>query len=292
MIKSPQMFGPNNQTLYSPSGSEHHRGPWYRTLLRRTIDLFRQRFDVHPDYDVIIMTGSGTLANQAALYTFGGTWSVRHKELEFGSRLHKFAAYADIYNQFSGNEAWVQYDTATSTLNLHPPTKVGLWLVDAVSSFPYYAPPAQADVWVTVSSKQLGALPVLGIVVVRPSAWAAARIGNDQYSYLNLLRWREAQVRGESPHTPAIPLVESLYESLLEFDPAAEGRRIDARRDMLMPKLHQHVVGDGPVLTLLPGAVPERVAEQFDLYKSKGGGHQLFLWSGTDEQYAHLLRAL
>jgi hypothetical protein len=260
-------------------------------LLRETVSLFKERFGVPASHDVLLLTGSGTLANQAALYTFGSGWSVRQPELEFGGRLKRFLQTEGLYKPESSNTAWVLYDTDTSHLNEAPASSHGLQMADCVSAFPYYSPPASADVWTTVSSKQLGALPVLGIVVVSPRAWEHARFltNSDHYSYLNLLRWRNAQLNDESPYTPAIPLVEDLRDVLASFDAHNFSSMIDSRRRACERALGGAVVGEGPVVTVAPGAISDEVATRLDLYRRRGGGHQVFLWSGTDEQYERML---
>lgn len=286
------MFGPNARTLTGQPGNFHHRSATYRELLTEAVDLFRERFSVPLDSDVLLLTGSGTLANESVFASSNRSWRVERADLEFAARLEMLARAHDVFSPESTHAAWVGYDTATSFAT-PPPPKVGAWMVDMVSAFPYYPALQEAEIWTTVTSKQLGALPVMGIVVVSPRGWDLLLDSRGAYSYLNLARYREQfQQRRESPHTPAIPLVADLARVLHLFDAKKLREKIDERRALLVALLDpEHVVGDGPVLTLRLSAIPEEVAQRFDLYRTRDG-YQVFLWSGTDKEHASLRSAI
>lgn len=299
------MFGPNARaTALDHTRPFHHRGPQYRALLRDTAELFRAQFNIGEEFDVLFLTGSGTLANEAVLSSARGVVSVVPTG-QFSSRLQGLVdAHAGI--RALGATPWtayVEYETALS--QYCPPTpqmrmeKNGVVFADRVSSFPYYPTPPQVDVWTTVSSKQLGALPVLGIVVVRRAAWGHLRGPEEVYSYLNLSRWRHWMCDySESPHTPAIPLLVDLHERLQIWDTHVEKDKIDRRREILMqaPGLqiadaHSEMripglqsIGAGPVLTIPRSFIPRALARECDLYAS-AYGYQFFLYSGTDAEY-------
>jgi len=161
-----------------------------------------------------------------------------------------------------------------------------------VSAFPYYRPAPDTLVWTTVSSKQLGAAPVCSLVVVRPEAWEWLLRDGEEYSYLNLRRYKDALLKGQSPHTPAIALLDDLNWTLRTFDPDTQRRLIDARRALVTSALPpDSYYGEGPVLVLKAGAVSERIIQHFDLYPGKNG-RQLFLYSGSDEDYERLVCAI
>lgn len=171
--------------------------------------------------------------------------------------------------------------------------KEGIRFADCVSSFPYFTPPIGTDVWTTVSSKQLGALPVISMVVVRKEIWKWFREANLTYSYLNLRRYAEAyQTSFESPHTPAIALLHDLFLRLETFDCHTLREQIDDRRRMFSEVFTSSVmIGEGPVLIIKSEVIPEKLASKWNLYRCPLG-YQFFLYAGTDEQYGEFLNEL
>lgn len=303
------MFGPNSRALFGvgPEFGFHHREPSYRRLLQQTTDLFRRKFNLAEDTIVFFITGSGTLANEIVISSLhrAGAWRVRPGagRGEFGQRLWRMAhghgrllvdesqTYLQSPPGFD-HYAMAAYETGESRV-VNPEWPVGgagLRFADCVSSFPYYPLPEGTNVWTTVSSKQLGALPVLGIIVVEQAAWKWLTDDRDCYSYLSLRRWRERlEMDGESPHTPAIPLLYDLNEQLLRLDLAKLRSMVERRRkwiERVVPK--QGLLGEGPVCTIKSGWLGLKLIKKWGLYRSTHGS-QLFLWSGTDEQYQEFL---
>lgn len=287
------MFGPNGRATIAPTfaNNYHHRSVRYSALLSSTIERFKFLFDVPADSDVLFLTGSGTLANEAVLASLKYPAFIWDGEREFASRLRRLLVnYAgeSILGAYSPVRVRVAYETADARY-----MGVGdAQFLDMVSAFPYYRPDPKTLIWTTVSSKQLGAAPVCSLVVVRPEAWETLLRDGSDYSYLNLRRYKEALAKGQSPHTPAIALLDDLHTTLRGFDPVEQRRIIDARRALVTSALPpDSYYGEGPVLVLKAGAVSQRLIQHFDLYPGMNG-RQLFLYSGTDSDYDRFVRAI
>lgn len=296
------MFGPNATTFTGPAhktGIFHHRGSSYRNLLNDTTALLREKCRIGSEFDIVFLTGSGTLANEAVLWSLGKScYQIFHSNGEFSWRLERQSvAHRETTEPTGGwaeNHVVVSYETAIARhMQPHWPRDEGAHRInfaDCVSAFPYYDPPPGTHVWTTVSSKQLGAAPVLGIVVVRRDKWPLFR-STDEYSYLNLRRYAAAfDAHRESPHTPAMALLEDLRWQLLHrYDLNALRQRIDTRARWLEAAFGaEHVRGDGPVRIVSRDVISPTTALLFDLYRC-AGGYQFFLYSGTDNNYEEFL---
>lgn len=294
------MFGPNVRAAAPPEVKYfHHRGPTYQQLLRELVGLFRSRFKIGDQCDICVLTGSGTLANEAVFASLHPACiNFSYNGGEFTKRLKRLSNnYGGRDRVFSGRThyAYAQYETAEARfLREHwpRPKNPGVHFADCVSSFPYYEPPSSADVWTTVSSKQLGGLPVISLVVVNRNSWEYFKPAEAAYSYLNLARYAEAySKKWESPHTPAIALIYDLTQQLLTFDVETLRERIDNRRSMFDSVFNKvQLIGEGPVVIVRKEAIPTELAADWDLYKCPLG-YQFFLYSGTDEQYEEFLFA-
>lgn len=156
------------------------------------------------------------------------------------------AVYAAVYA--------VQFETSNSIYNdlqgLSRICKTNelLFIVDAVSAFPFYCPP-EADVLVLSSSKQLRGLPVLGIVAYRDEMELRfEKTGG----YLCLKKAIEYGKSGQTPHTSLIPQVLSLWDSLKCKSWKPYVRRIKDNAKILTQGLEEMVIGEkvAPVITL------------------------------------------
>jgi len=85
------MFGPNGWALFGDASTFHHRSPEFRGLYRKTRELFKERFSIPDDFDVVFVTGSGTLANEMVISSMGGFWDCMYNDAEFGHRLQALA---------------------------------------------------------------------------------------------------------------------------------------------------------------------------------------------------------
>lgn len=297
------MFGPNARAVCGDRLYFHHREPAYRSLLIRVVNLFRAQFDIPNYYDICVLTGSGTLANEAVLASLRTSLTFHSAGGEFTQRLRRLAAAHSRQEVLpsSPDQSWamVAYETGESRVCpvewpvMFGDLESGIRFADCVSSFPYYRIPRGADVFTTVTSKLLGGLPVLSLVGVKQSAWKWFLPADQVYSYLSLRRYEESyRTKFESPHTPAIALLYDFYERLQQFELLDLVTKINDRRKKLEQVFNpDDVIGIGPVFTVKPEAIPLPLATKWDLYRS-AHGWQFFLYSGTDEQYDEFLNDL
>lgn len=289
------MFGPNDKATFD-GRRFHHRGQAFKSLLRTVKRTFVEVFGLY-DYDVLVLTGSGTFANEVVLSSFRGDMQTHHCDAEFGRRL---MATRDMYDHGPCIDlsvkglAYPLYETSISRLNtvLDVSGTEHMTFADMVSAFPYYDVPTGTDVFTTVSSKQLGGYPVLGIIGIRKDLRIGRFFSHRSGSILDVYRHMAFSGKDETLNTPAIPLYASLLQELENFDLDAHRTKIDDRRDLLLSVLpNELVVGTGPVLTIKKDQRLIPIAERFDLYVSNAG-YQLFLWSGDDAAYDELHKCL
>lgn len=251
-------FGPNDV-------GPHHRGPTFSAMLRDTLTLLR---GLASDFLPVVVSGSGTTALDLVHDALPAQF-VHSDHLPFASRIS--AALAAKEKLCPHGISWrVQYDPGVCQPDLTPCS-----FVDAVSSFPYYDPTA-IDGFVTVSSKQLGAAPVLGVVYLKPHvASALPRTSRLAALYAHAYEGNAMKASPFTPNTPAVPLIESLLRSLERFDVGALRRRCDERRTAL----GSLVEGVGPVCRTriaLPTHLEPYRRDEFT---------RLFLWSGSDAEF-------
>ena len=275
------MFGPNVTT--GETEYYHHRGPHFRLLLETLEAEFVEKFGLQ-EYDILFLTGNGTLANEAVIYSLCMPSVFVRANAEFGGRLRLAAeAHEPKIDSGSACGCYVAYETSISCRNGRPFSDT-LMFCDMVSAFPYYLP-KDVDIFTTVSSKQLGALPVLGIVGIRKGldVWKA-----ETWSILSIAAHLRFRAKHETMTTPAIPLYVDLLRVVRTFDRAQFKDKIDRRRAQVVTSVgEENVIGEGPVVTLKPNSMTERLAARAGLYRSPVGP-QVFLWSGTDEQYEEI----
>lgn len=286
------MFGPNSRATFD-GRTFHHRGSDYHALLYDVIDLLHEKCSIPRTYDLLLLSGSGTLANEAVIASARpGGWSV-FVEGEFSQRLVSLALAYKKLGEGGETLHWaaVQYETqnaARSPLQRWPDTG-GVSFMDCVSGFPYYPAPL-VDVWTTVTSKQLGALPVMSVVAVKKTAWGVFE-SPERYSYLNLARYRHSQaVKRESPHTPSIALLADTLAVLQQFDVQELRGRVDFHRWLLVQHFKDSAHGEGPVLWVDRDRISHEMAVEWGLYPHPHGW-QFFLYSGTDQEYCDFIRA-
>lgn len=274
------MFAPN------PAARIHHRSPTFRHLLRQTIDLFRLKMDISEDYDILLLPGPGSMAVESMIASLRSDLFVLGTGWKFGERMMQMAQRYGRYEKLSNNAVgYVQYETSVAGMTGNNAAYRGLppALVDGVSAFPYYSMPENCAAYATVSSKQLGAKPNVGIVMVKRDQWGKLFFEDHRQSVLNLSWYRRAyEDKCETPMTPMLMAIESLHWELRHFPDLLTFRQmIDDRREQAVSALGDYCSGRGP--SLLVKNVPERLAEQFDLYPAAKGEHQLFLWFSEED---------
>jgi aspartate aminotransferase-like enzyme len=280
------MFGPNVKATLD-GRKFHHRGSDYHDLIHNLEQAFQKRWGNRHEY--LFLSGSGTLANEAVLFSSEGKYSTLKHPGEFASRLKKLARTHNRLDMTSRSKMWPQYETADALPVEEPPTQEGAHFADCVSAFPYYDPPKSATVWTTVSSKQLGGFPICSVVAVRPGMWEFMRPDCD-YSVLNLARYRASQAEGMSPHTPSIPLLQDLLERVEALNLPEFRSFIDERRRIVLDHFGEAAVGEGPVVNVM-GVRPATV-ERLQLYRNVHGQVQLFLYSEPEVDVAKFCKEL
>lgn len=226
-----------------------HREDEFSAIVRRLQKKILQVFEVKNTrrYLPIIVTGSGTAANESVLSSIVGD---KHILVlvngEFGERLaeissihnpnthilrFKWAASIDVKrveNYLKRHHidvvAVVHHETCTGMLN--PIDKIGKlakkydaqFFVDAVSSAG--AEKIDMEKWYitfcsTSSSKALASLPGLSIVVGEKRAFEALKHMPVRTSYLNLYKFYFfAKQQAQTPNTPAVQLFYALEQAL------------------------------------------------------------------------------
>lgn len=287
------MFGPNVKTaIHGPY--MHHREQRFRNMLKELNEQCQRAFDL-PDYEFLFVTGSGTMANEIVISSFGTRWRVLYDDAKFGKMLADMnEAHHPKHTQRPFKPqglAYVRYETSISqqnkVANQEKPDEIVF--ADCVSSFPFY-PIDGADIFTTVSSKQIGAYPIISIIGYIKSLRIEYFLRTA--GVLDLGGYIDAAATNQTPHTPAIPLYQNLLDILRTFD-------LDQFRSGLQERIHkfshltiiqEHRIGTGPVITLsdkMPGL--EDLVAKWNLYRSPAG-YQIFLWSGTDWQVDELYR--
>lgn len=248
-----------------------HREPDFDTLLRsiehKLISLFQ--ISNRPRYRAVVITGSGTSANEAILSSVVGNGAILIlSNGEFGGRLHKTS---QIHNKrthlievpwgmpFDTNRietylaehkidvvAMVHHETCSGMLN--PLDHIGalakaagaLFVVDGVSSVGAEIIDMEACNIAFVSSsssKAIGSYPGLSFVVGRKKHFKRLKHNKARTTYLNLATFYAfLKNHSQTPNTPAVPLFFALEQALTDI--LSEGvikryARIRARADLL-----------------------------------------------------------
>ena len=286
------MFGPNVKTRIDQLVDFHHRESRFFDLYRELVDTFKVRFSLSADYEVVIVNGSGTLAIETIVYSFLGTFKLQGAEGNFRTRWESLLTNYGKLDNSKGMSFFCQLETSRSILqNFDNP-----FFVDCVSSFPYVSPPKDAQVWVTVTSKILGAAPVLGVVVFKKSILESFR-DKSHYSYLNFLNLVEFGKFNQTPQTPPIPLYLDFLEKLKVFNVTECIDSINYRCDILTEILgKENFIGDTrcPVLTFNKDLIGD-VASKYDIYGSHSASsplRQIFVYAQDDQEFELLVKDL
>ncbi len=284
------MFGPNVSTRIDVTVDYHHREARFAAIHREILALFREKFAIPSSSEIVIYTGSGTLAVEAFIASYRGSLRVDTSDIEndkFAKRWKTLLEYYGKHDPSSDRSIKVLFETSQSQYN----GDQNATFVDAVSGFPFWPAP-RSPVWSTVSSKLLGAAPVLSLLVVDKDFLRDNL--EDTPSYLSPFKYVEYQKIGETPFTPALPLFQDFRDKLQAFDVVALREKIAHHHALLMNVIGaENVVSPdlSPTLTINPGVIPEEVVARWNLYGQKGGGRvQIFLYSETSDKYEMLAK--
>lgn len=280
------MFHPNSKPNF------HHRGTTFHSLMRNLDSVLHERFEISRDWSLAFITGSGELALEACIASATRAVTPLFPEKEFGRRLAELTFEHNKHGLGTEDVCYVQYETADSFLNTTGWKAKGITIVDCVSSFPYYDPPSDADVWVTVSGKQLGGSPGIAIVAASNEVLASGFFKQPGIrSCLNLTRYFQYKLgKEETPNTPAILVMVELYNSLVGFGGVREYREfVDWRWNRLCEELGKPPYQNPPVYSFR-GKIPHDVSERLGLYGK--ATTQIFLWNGSAMDFEILLEEL
>ena len=168
----------------------------------------------------------------------------------------------------------VQLDPNSCTID-NLPCDLG----DCVSSFPFLNPPLGCIAFATVSSKQLGAVPVLGLIFATRKAIENMK-PNSRLKKSYDLAYSEGKLRKrpQTLNTPPVLLIRDLFFTLLDFN-VDEFKKLISKR---IKEVASTTTGDGPVR--IPN---KKLSSSLKCYE-KNDGQRLFLWAGTDEEFKYL----
>ncbi len=225
----------------------HHRTDWFKGYMKEATAKLQQVLQTKNE--VIIITGSGTAAAEAAIVgchpagaklltieggKFGERWGeiaqqfginvVRHK-VDWGTAITA-SAVAELLKQDPAitSVMLVHSETSTATAcDLAAIAKVTsaagkLLLADCITSAG--ALPLKPDEWgvdvvITGAQKSLMLPPGLGFLGISERAWKAIEGNKTQHAYyLNLIKARKMAQESDTPFTPAHLLVRGLVKAL------------------------------------------------------------------------------
>jgi len=270
-----------------------HREPDFDGLMRsienKLISLFQIRNRAR--YRAVVITGSGTAANEAILSSVVGNGAILIlSNGEFGERLHKTSLIhnrrthliempwgmpfdmAQIATYLTAHKidvvAMAHHETCSGMLN--PLARIGalakahgaLFVVDGVSSVGAEVIDMEANNIAFVSSsssKAIGSYPGLSFVVGRKKQFKRLKEYAAKTTYLNLATFYAfLKNHSQTPNTPAVPLFFALEQALTNILREGVMKRyacIKARADMLrvgMRRLNlEFLIDEGDMCSIL-----------------------------------------
>ena len=229
----------------------NHRGPEFQDMLRRSTDGLKQVFKT--DGDVLILTGSGTGAMEAAVVNVlsPGDAVLSVSVGVFGDRLAQIgeafgasvirhtSAWGTAADPESVRDAIRENPQVKAVMVTHNETSTGvtndmaaisavvkeadkLLIVDAISSLsslPFYTDEWGCDVVMSGSQKGYMVPPGLAFVSVSQRAWDAFQEASMPRFYWDFGRAKSYLERGQTPWTPAVSVFYGLdvaLEKMLE----------------------------------------------------------------------------
>lgn len=266
-----------------------HRSPQFSQLFLETSHRLRPIFGTKQD--VLIITGSGTSALEAAVVNLTqpdddvavvvtGAFGERFAEIcsTYGRRVHRLdipwgqaaspLQLRTFLRERSPLAAVFMTHCETSTGVLNPIAEMAavvrdeseaLVIVDAVSSAggtPLHMDQWGVDMIVSGSQKALMCPPGLAFVTASERAYEKMRQLKQKPFYLNLLNYKEEAAKGTTPATPAVSLIYGLQEALNIIE--EEGLNQVFERHMWLKKMTRAAVTAAglPLLTTEEDASP------------------------------------
>jgi aspartate aminotransferase-like enzyme len=225
----------------------HHRTDWFKGLMKQATQMLQQVLQTKNE--VIIITGSGTAAAEAAIVgcnppgskmltieggKFGERWGEIAQQYGFPVTRHPVDWGTAATPQLVGD--LLKKDPAiTSVMLVHSETSTAtacdlkaigqtvnaagkLLLADCITSagaLPLKPDEWHVDVVITGAQKSLMLPPGLGFLGISERAWKVIEANKNQHAYyLNLNKARKMAKENDTPFTPAHLLVRGLVKAL------------------------------------------------------------------------------
>jgi aspartate aminotransferase-like enzyme len=233
----------------------NHRGPEFKKLLDESREKLRGVFKT--ENDVLILSGSGTCAMEAAVGNLGGDKKfVALENGKFGERLKVLTSLygssvavvanwgtsidTDRVKQAlqTGADAVTLVHNETSTGMTNNVEEIGalcrkhdaLLIMDGVSSIGGIETPIDrwgVDIAFTGSQKCLGLPPGLSMISISDRAWEVIKTTQKRPYYADLIAHMKSAEKGQTPYTPTVPLFFALEEALKMLEAEGLSERID-----------------------------------------------------------------
>jgi aspartate aminotransferase-like enzyme len=233
----------------------NHRGPEFKRLLDESREKLRSVFKT--ESDILILSGSGTCAMEAAVGNLGADKKyVALENGKFGERLKvltslygsSVAVVADWGTSIDTDQVKQALQTGADAVTLvHNETSTGmtnnvekistlcrkhnaLLIMDGVSSIGGIEAPLDkwgVDIAFTGSQKCLGLPPGLSMISINDRAWDIIKTAQKRPYYADLIAHMKSAEKGQTPYTPALPLFFALEEALKMLEAEGLSARID-----------------------------------------------------------------
>ena len=279
------MFGPNTHFSFKGQISFSHRDSDFMTLYDSVTELMIERFSLG-DFDLLFIPGSATIGAESVIRSSGRKISFPISEGKFNKR---WISVSSNYGKLANNsDGAISMGCALETsLSTYYSSKFDI--VDAISSFPYYDIPEGCKSFITCFNKQIGSFVGLSLVGVRKDSWDLFKVPNE-FSYLDLSRYRDYSSLSQTPTTTAVHIFSHLLGLLADFDVERLRERIDTNSQILVDSLgEENIIGDsiGPVITVPKKIIPDELASRWSLYGTMSDSEviQFFTYSCPDEKY-------
>ena len=256
----------------------NHRGDSFRELYKGVLAKTRQLFQTEDN--VVIFSSSGTGGVEAAVWNMirPGDAAVVPVFGEFSNRLAQTVEMAggravQVRSEFGKapsleqlREAMDKQGSFRAMFLVHNETSTGVAvpyveeaskmardhgafaIIDAISSLGGYAIPVDewgVDVCITGSQKCLAAPPGLALLSVSKKVVDFLKASPPKTRYFEIPRYLEYGARGETPFTPALPIVYALDEALGELLEEGLVKRVQ-RHDRMSASLYDGLARLGP----------------------------------------------
>ena len=266
----------------------HHRGQNFINLYNEFTELFRSKFNISEEYNLLLYNGSGSQTIEKVIQSLNFNLNHPYSDGKFESR---WAEISNFYhkNQLdnnNNNNLKVQFETSISKKR----SVDGSYLIDAVCAFPYFKLPENFKILVTVSSKLIGAAPVLGIIIYEKSLVKDL----DEKVPGGLSEWIKYSKIKQTPFTPSISLISSLIQEIRHFNVDELIYKINYVSDLIVDIVGpENIIGDkrGPAISIKTKAVNLERCEQLEIYgmHTENGFIQIFTYSDDIERYKLIL---